>query len=159
MKLYSTMTRDELSREKELVVICGRYEGIDQRILDYWEPEEISIGDYILTGGELAAMVMMDAVVRMIPNVLGDSRSAEGESLYSGLLEYPQYTKPREYRGMQVPEVLFNGNHELINLWNFEQSLLLTKARRPELFDEFIKEKTGLSKKEKKVIEKIIEQE
>jgi len=126
---YSKVT--ELSLENELTVICGRYEGVDQRILDYWQPEEISIGDYILTGGELAAMVMIDAVVRMIPNVLGDSRSALGESVYSGLLEYPQYTKPREYRGMTVPEVLLNGNHELINLWNFEQSLLLTKKRRP----------------------------
>lgn len=143
----------ELSLEEELVVLCGHYEGVDERILTYWEPEEISIGDYILTGGELAAMVMIDAVSRMIPNVLGDCRSAEGESVYSGLLEYPQYTKPREYRGMTVPEVLLNGNHELIRLWNFEQSLRLTKERRPELFERFLKENAGLSKKEKKIVE------
>ena len=154
-KILDYPTVCELSREDELLVLCGHYEGIDERILTYWGLEEISIGDYILTGGELAAMVMIDAVSRMIPNVLGDSRSAEGESIYSGLLEYPQYTKPREYRGMQVPEVLLNGNHELIRLWNFEQSLRLTKERRPELFERFVKENDSLSKKEKKIVEKI----
>jgi len=147
----------ELSGEKELVVLCGHYEGVDERILFHWGMEEISIGDYILTGGELAAMVMIDAVIRMVPDVLGDCRSASGESVYSGLLEYPQYTKPREYMGMEVPDVLLNGNHELIRLWNFEQSLLLTKERRPDLFRRFIKENAGLSKKEKKIVEKVTE--
>jgi len=147
----------ELSRETEIVVLCGHYEGVDERILEYWDMEEISIGDYILTGGELAAMVMIDAVARMLPDVLGDSRSAEDESLYSGLLEYPQYTKPREYREMKTPEVLLNGNHELIRLWNFEQSLLLTKERRPELFEKYIRENTNLSKKEKIIVEKIMQ--
>ena len=145
----------ELSGEKELIVLCGHYEGIDERILEYWEMEEISIGDYILTGGELAAMVMIDAVTRVLPNALGDSRSALEESVYSGLLEHPQYTKPREYMGMNVPEVLLNGNHEMIRLWNFEQSLLLTKERRPELFERFVKNSTELTKKEKKIVEKI----
>ena len=148
----------ELAREEELVVLCGHYEGVDERILEYWDMEEISIGDYILTGGELAAMVMIDAVARMIPDVLGDSQSASEESIYSGLLEYPQYTKPREYREMKVPEVLIGGNHELIHLWNFEQSLILTKEKRPDLFEQFVKTHETLSKKEKKILEKIITQ-
>jgi len=147
----------ELARENELVILCGHYEGVDERILEHWKPEEVSIGDYILTGGELAAMVLIDAVLRMIPGALGDERSANEESIYSGLLEYPQYTKPREYRGLCVPEVLVNGNHELIRQWNFEQSLILTKERRPDLFERFIKESGDLTKKEKKILEKIVE--
>lgn len=148
----------ELSSESELVVLCGHYEGIDERIVEYCGMEEISIGDYILTGGELAAMVMIDAVIRMVQGVLGDVRSAGEESIYSGLLEYPQYTKPREYRGMAVPDVLLNGNHELIRLWQFEQSLLLTKEKRPDLFTRFIETNGGgLTKKERKILEKIIE--
>jgi tRNA (guanine37-N1)-methyltransferase len=131
---------------------------VDERILEYWRMEEISIGDYILTGGELAAMVMMDAVARMIPDVLGDHQSASEESIYSGLLEYPQYTKPREYRDMKVPEVLINGNHELIHLWKLEQSLSLTKEKRPDLFERFVKESESLSKKEKKILDKMITQ-
>jgi len=146
----------ELSQEQEIVVLCGHYEGVDERILTYWDMEEISIGDYILTGGELAAMVMIDAVARMIPDVLGDETSASEESIYSGLLEYPQYTKPREYRDMKVPEVLVNGNHELIHLWKFEQSLILTKEKRPDLFEKFVEMHETLSKKEKKILEKII---
>jgi len=147
----------ELSKEEELVILCGHYEGVDERILLHWDMEEISIGDYILTGGELAAMVLIDATARMIPGVLGSDVSAEAESFYSGLLEYPQYTKPREYRGMEVPPVLVNGNHELIRLWQFEQSLVLTKHKRPEMFERFIKESADLSKKEKKILEKVID--
>ena len=148
----------ELSRESDLVVLCGHYEGIDERVVEHWKMEEISIGDYVLTGGELAAMVMIDAVIRLVQGVLGDSRSVDEESLYSGLLEYPQYTKPREYRGMAVPEVLLSGNHELIKLWQFEQSLLITKEKRPDLFERFAEENGGgLSKKEKMVLEKIME--
>ena len=101
----------ELSNEDEMVILCGHYEGIDERILEGWNIEEISIGDYILTGGEPAAIVLIDAVARMIPNVLGDSESVMNESVYSGLLEYPQYTKPREYEGMKVPEILLSGDH------------------------------------------------
>jgi len=96
----------ELAQINELVILCGHYEGIDQRIIEFWDMEEISIGDYILTGGELPAMILIDAVVRMIPEVLGSSNSHEEESIYSGLLEYPQYTKPRQYQDMDVPEVL-----------------------------------------------------
>lgn len=147
----------QLAAEEELVILCGHYEGVDQRILDYWEMEEISIGDYVLTGGELPAMVLIDSVARMIPEVLSSAHSALDESVYSGLLEYPQYTKPREYEGMQVPEVLVSGNHKLIHLWKFQQSLLLTKERRPDLFEAFVKKGRELTKDEKKILEKILE--
>ena len=147
---------EELSKERELTILCGHYEGVDQRVLDYWNMEEVSIGDYILTGGELAAMVLIDAVARLIPGVLAGEDSATEESIYSGLLEYPQYTKPREYQGMEVPEVLVSGNHKLIHLWKFEMSLRLTRARRPDLFDDFVKNKQGLSKDEQKVLENVI---
>lgn len=146
---------EELSKETNLVFLCGHYEGIDERIIEYWHPEEISIGDYILTGGELAAMVVIDVIARLIPDVLGNSDSIRGESVYSGLLEYPQYTRPREYEGMAVPEVLLSGNHEAIQLWKFEQSCIITKKRRPDLWKAFIDNKDRLSKKEIKIIEKL----
>ncbi|MFQ7728420.1 MAG: tRNA (guanosine(37)-N1)-methyltransferase TrmD [Clostridia bacterium] len=111
---------EELSKIPEMVILCGHYEGVDQRVLDHWNAEEISIGDYVLTGGELPAMVLIDSVARMIPGVLGNENSALDESVYSGLLEHPQYTKPREYRGLEVPEVLTSGNHKQIDLWRFK---------------------------------------
>lgn len=147
---------EELSKEIEITILCGHYEGIDQRIIDRWNMEEISIGDYVLTGGELAAMVLVDSVSRLVPGVLGSSESLNEESIYSGLLEYPQYTKPREYEGLEVPELLFNGNHKLIHLWQFEQSLLLTKERRPDLFEQFKQKHRELSKDEQKILEKVI---
>lgn len=146
----------ELSQEENLVLLCGHYEGIDQRILDYWNMEEVSVGDYILTGGELPAMILIDAVARLVPDVLGSSTSHDEESIYSGLLEYPQYTKPREYGGLAVPEVLVSGNHKLIHLWKFEKSLELTKERRPDLFEKFVKESHKLTKDEKKILDKIL---
>ena len=112
----------QLSKEENLVLLCGHYEGIDQRAIDYWNMEEISIGDYILTGGEPAAMILMDSVIRLLPAALGHEASAMDESIYSGLLEHPQYTKPREFRGMQVPEVLWGGNHKAVHLWQFEET-------------------------------------
>ena len=136
--------------------MCGHYEGVDQRVLDYWEMEEISIGDYVLTGGELAAMVLIDSVARLIPGVLAGEESAMEESIYSGLLEYPQYTKPRSYAGMDVPEVLVSGNHKLIRLWKLEQSLELTKKNRPDLLDAFVKNHGDFTKDEQKVLEKIL---
>lgn len=148
---------EDLAKEDNLVILCGHYEGVDQRILDYWDMEEISIGDYVLTGGELPAMVLIDSVARMIPEVLSSSHSALDESIYSGLLEYPQYTKPREYAGMQVPEVLVSGNHKLIHLWKLEQSLMLTKERRPDLFRKFLERSDELTKDEKKILQKIVE--
>lgn len=146
----------ELAAEDELIILCGHYEGVDRRILDYWEMEEVSIGDYVLTGGELPAMVLIDTVARLIPEVLSGQESAEEESIYSGLLEYPQYTKPREYQGMEVPEVLFNGNHKLIALWKFEQSLKLTKERRPDLFEKYINSSKEFTKEEQKILQRII---
>lgn len=145
----------ELAESDELVVLCGHYEGIDERILEYWNIEEISIGDYILTGGEPAAIVLVDSVVRMIPGVLSSRESAMEESVYSGLLEYPQYTRPRKYEGMEVPDVLLSGHHKNISLWKFEQSLRLTKARRPDLFDAFAGKEHNLSKEEKRIFDKV----
>ena len=124
---------EELSRETELMLLCGHYEGVDERALEMCFPEELSIGDYVLTGGELAALVVIDAVSRLIPGVLGSSESAGDESFTTGLLEYPQYTRPREFRGREVPEVLLNGNHALIERWRREQALKITRQRRPEM--------------------------
>lgn len=146
----------ELSEMDGFVILCGHYEGIDQRVLDYWDAEEVSIGDYVLTGGELPAMVLIDSVARLLPDVLGNENSALEESVYSGLLEHPQYTKPREYRGLKVPEVLLNGNHKLIDLWKFRQALLLTKERRPDMFRDFVEQEHELSKDERKVLEEIM---
>ncbi len=174
---------EELAAAPELTILCGHYEGVDQRVLDAWNMEEISIGDYILTGGELAAMVLIDSVSRFIPEVLGSEESATEESIYSGLLEFDQYTKPREYEGRAVPEVLFGGNHQEIHLWQYERSLALTKERRPDLFAAYL-EKLGitgsaqgcqtqgargitlgkhdapsLTKQEKRILEKILNEE
>jgi len=145
----------ELAALDEFVILCGHYEGVDQRVLDYWNMEEVSIGDYVLTGGEIPAMVVIDSVARLIPDVLGNENSALDESIYSGLLEHPQYTKPREYRGMNVPDVLVSGNHKLIHLWKFREALLLTKERRPDLYEEFIKDRQRFTKDEAKIVEEI----
>lgn len=143
---------------KELVILCGHYEGVDERILDAWDMEEVSIGDYILTGGEPAAIVLADALVRLLPGVIGNRESHSEESIYSGLLEYPQYTKPRSYEGYDVPEVLFGGNHEEIRLWQWEKALRLTKERRPDLFGSYLKscEERKLSKREKKILSDVL---
>jgi len=147
---------EDLAKEEELFFLCGHYEGVDQRIIDRWNMEELSIGDYILTGGELACMVVIDCISRLIPGVLGSSESLSEESIYSGLLEYDQYTKPREFEGMEVPEVLYGGNHRLIHLWQFENSLRLTRERRPDLFEKFLEKREGLTKDEKKVLDRIL---
>ena len=155
-KVLDMETIKELAKEEELVLLCGHYEGIDQRVLDYLEMEEISIGDYILTGGELPAMVLIDAVARFIPDVLGSRESVADESIYSGLLECDQYTKPRQFAGMDVPEVLTSGNHKMIRLWQYENALSLTKARRPDLFSAYLEKEKELSKDEKKILEKVV---
>ena len=123
----------ELAQRQRLILLCGHYEGFDERIRDGLSPREISIGDYVLTGGELAAMVLMDAVIRMLPGVLGNEMSADDESFSSGLLEYPPYTRPREFRGHSVPEVLLSGDHAKILEWRRAKSLERTKKRRPDL--------------------------
>ncbi|MCG7332711.1 tRNA (guanosine(37)-N1)-methyltransferase TrmD [Salinicoccus roseus] len=123
---------EELSREDDIVFICGHYEGYDERIRTL-VTDEVSIGDYVLTGGELASMTMTDAIVRLIPGVLSREESHQEDSFSTGLLEHPHYTRPREYRGMEVPEVLLNGNHKLIEEWRREESLKRTRERRPDL--------------------------
>jgi tRNA (guanine37-N1)-methyltransferase len=147
---------EDMAQEEEMVILCGHYEGVDQRVLDYWDMEEVSIGDYILTGGELPAMVLIDAVSRFIPGVLGTKESATDESIYSGLLECDQYTKPREYAEMMVPEVLFGGNHRLIYLWQLENALRRTRDCRPDLLEKWLAEDRELKKDEKKILDKIL---
>ena len=141
---YNEETARRLSSYESLALVCGHYEGIDQRVIDTFGDEEISIGDYVLTGGELPAMVIIDCVSRFIPGVLGSAESAEDESFSDGLLEYPQYTRPAVFRDMAVPEVLLNGNHALIAKWRRERSIEATYKTRPELIDE-----KKLGKKEK----------
>ena len=127
----------ELAGHERLVLLCGRYEGFDERVFDILRPDEISIGDYVLNGGEVAAMVLIDAVIRLIPGVLGDDASSQSDSFSTeaGWLEFAQYTRPREYRGYEVPEVLLSGNHEQIARWRREQSYLTTRRRRADLLD------------------------
>jgi tRNA (guanine37-N1)-methyltransferase len=123
----------ELSKEENLTILCGRFEGIDERVLEEYDVEEISIGDYILTGGEQAAMILLDAVVRLIDGVLGNAESIQNESFENSLLEYPQYTRPIEWKGRKVPEILLSGHHENIAKWQIEQAKKITKERRPDL--------------------------
>jgi len=155
-KILDQAKIEELAGLDEMVILCGHYEGVDQRVIDYWDMEEVSIGDYILTGGELPAMVLIDSVSRFVPEVLGTKESAIEESIYSGLLEYDQYTKPREYEGLEVPEVLFGGNHKLIHLWQLRNSLELTKERRPDLWEAYLAKEKTLSKDEKKILDEIV---
>lgn len=129
---------NELSLERHLVIICGHYKGTDERIKELFPIEEISIGDYVLTGGEFASLVIMDAVVRLIPGVLGDFESAQTDSFLEGILGYPEYTRPKEFRGKEVPEVLLSGNHEKIRLWRREKALTKTLEQRPELLQDEI---------------------
>lgn len=133
----------ELSREEELTIVCGRFEGIDERVIEAYNVEEISIGDYILTGGEQAAQIMLDAVVRLLPGVLGNEASLEDESFENFLLEYPQYTRPTEWEGRSVPEVLLSGHHQKIADWRREQAEIATKAKRPDLFKKYLDSKNS----------------
>jgi tRNA (guanine37-N1)-methyltransferase len=138
----------ELSAEKQVVLLCGRYEGVDERLIESAVDEELSIGDYVLSGGELAAMVLIDAVVRQLPGALGDEASAAQESFVNGLLEAPHYTRPEVYEGRAVPEVLMSGHHERIERWRLKQSLGRTWMRRPGLL-----ERRGMSETERKLLE------
>ena len=135
---------EELSRKERLLLIAGHYEGFDERIIDGLSPMELSIGDYVLSGGEVAAMVLIDAIVRLLPGALGAETGAADESFADGLLEYPQYTRPREFRGMDVPDVLLGGNHKAIAQWRLEQRKIRTQTRRPDLWQAW------LAKQEKK---------
>ena len=151
-KRLSTPLARELAREKELILLCGHYEGVDQRALDTCVDEEISIGDYILTGGETAAIVLVDCLSRFIPGVLGSAASPEEESFSDGLLEYPQYTRPRDLDGMAVPEVLLNGDHAKIAAWRRRQSLEVTARLRPDLL-----EKARLTDADRRMLPGILE--
>jgi tRNA (guanine37-N1)-methyltransferase len=135
-RLFSQALAVDLSKEAHLVLVCGRYEGVDERVPLLTGAEEVSIGDYVLTGGELAAMVVLDAVIRLLPGVLGSSDSSRDESHADGLLEYPQYTRPAEFRDLRVPEVLLSGHHAQVAAWRHQQALLRTFERRPELLSE-----------------------
>jgi len=132
-KVLNQKLAKELSRVKNLILICGHYEGVDERVRAKLVDEEVSIGDYVLTGGELPAMVLVDAVVRLVKGVLGDENSSQSDSFYDGLLEYPQYTRPADFRGMKVPKVLLSGDHQKIAKWRREQALKVTKKKRPDL--------------------------
>ena len=126
-------------KRNNLILVCGKYEGIDQRVIDAWKMEEISMGDYVLSGGEIAAMSLIDSCVRLLPNVLGSAKSLENETFENNLLEYPQYTKPREWLGKKVPEVLLSGNHRKINEWKKKESIRITKIKRPDLLKKVAK--------------------
>jgi tRNA (guanine37-N1)-methyltransferase len=146
-RLFSQSVAQELALHPYLMLICGHYEGLDERVCEYLATDEISIGDYVLSGGELAALVVVDAVVRLIPGVLGSEDSATSDSHSNGLLEYPQYTRPQVYRGWSVPSVLLSGNHREVAQWRRRQAILRTAARRPDLLN-----KANLSDEEKKWI-------
>lgn len=131
---------NKLSKEENLTFLCGHYEGVDQRVIDNYIDLEISVGDYVLTGGEIPFMTVLDGITRLIPGVLKEDASYEVESFYNGLIEHPQYTRPFDYKGHKVPEILLSGDHEKIRLYNLEQSLNITKSRRPDLYEKFMKE-------------------
>ncbi|AAL97558.1 TPA: tRNA (guanosine(37)-N1)-methyltransferase TrmD [Streptococcus pyogenes] len=150
-KPFTQAYAEELALEEELIFICGHYEGYDERIKTL-VTDEISLGDFVLTGGELAAMTIVDATVRLIPQVLGKESSHQDDSFSSGLLEYPQYTRPYDYRGMTVPDVLMSGHHERIRLWRLEESLRKTYLRRPDLLERY-----DFSEEERKLLDKIKE--
>lgn len=149
-RLFCHQVAQELSSKPNLILICGHYEGVDERVREYLVTDEISIGEYILTGGELAAMVVVDAVVRLLPGVLGSEQAKEDDSYADSLLEYPQYTRPKAYRGWEVPPVLLSGNHQEIARWRREQAIMRTLDRHPDLL-----EGAALSEEERKVIEKV----
>jgi len=149
-RLFCQKIAEELSKYSHLIFICGHYEGVDERVVEHLVTDEISIGDYVLSGGEPAAMVVIDAVIRLLPGVLGSTASLLDDSHVSGLLEYPQYTRPAVYRGWSVPEVLLSGNHAQIASWRREQAIQRTLKRRPELL-----EKAELSSAERNLVEKL----
>ncbi len=150
-RLFNQTVAQELAQKRHLVFICGHYEGEDERVREHLATDEISIGDYVLTGGELPAMVVIDAVLRLRPGVLGSEESAREDSHASGLLEYPQYTRPEDFRGWKVPEVLLSGDHARIARWRREQIIRRTLERRPELLD-----KANLGREDKKLVERLI---
>jgi tRNA (guanine37-N1)-methyltransferase len=149
-RLFSHKIAKELSEHRHIILICGHYEGVDERVAEHLATDVISIGDYVLTGGEIPAMVVADAVLRLVPGVLGSEESPLDDSHATGLLEYPQYTRPPEFRGWKVPEILISGNHARIAKWRREQIIKRTLERRPELLD-----KAELGKEDKRLVERM----
>lgn len=149
-RVFNQKIAQELSQHPRIVLLCGRYEGIDERIREHLVTDEISIGDYVLTGGELPALILIDAIARLLPDVLGDPTGAEDDSHAMGLLEYPHYTRPPEFRGWKIPEVLLTGAHAKIDKWRREQALLRTLKKRPDML-----EKAELTKEDKKFLDKL----
>ena len=149
-RTFSHQVATELAEYDNLIFLCGHYEGVDQRIIDEIVDEEISIGDYVVTGGEIPACIVIDAVSRLIPGVLASSECYEGESVASGILEYPQYTKPREFLGREVPEVLLSGDHARIDRWRLEEAVKITRERRPDMLERHPEIEESLKPKEKK---------
>ena len=147
-RVFTQRVAEELSRHERIALLCGRYEGVDERIRKHLVTDEISVGDYVLTGGELPALVLIDAVSRLLPGVLGDPTGAEDDSHSMGLLEYPHYTRPPEFRGWKVPEILLSGDHGKIEKWRREQALIRTFTKRPDMI-----EKAGLSEADRKIVE------
>ncbi len=129
----------QLANTSKIVMLCGRFEGIDQRVLDAWAIEEVSVGDFVIAGGEVAAMTLIEACVRLLPGVVGDAQSLEEESFSEGLLEYPHYTRPRNWQGRDVPEVLVSGDHEKIRAWRLEQAEKITKVQRPDMWRDYVR--------------------
>ena len=150
-RVFSQEIAEELSKEESLIFLCGHYEGIDERALELIVTDYLSVGDYVLTGGELPAMVMIDCISRLVPGVLNNDVSAEIESFHDNLLEYPQYTRPEVYQGMRVPEVLLSGHHKNIETWRRQQSIRRTLERRPDLLEE-----ANLSKKERQYLAELM---
>ncbi len=149
-RMFNHAVAKELSQYDNLIFLCGHYEGVDQRVIDGIVDEEISIGDYVVTGGEIPACIVIDAVSRLIDGVLPSSECYEGESVASGILEYPQYTKPREFRGMAVPEILLSGDHAKIDRWRLEEAVRVTKERRPDMLAEHPEIEESLKPKKKR---------
>lgn len=149
-RIFNHEIAKELAQYDDLIFLCGHYEGVDQRILDEIVDEDISIGDYVVTGGEIPACIVIDAVSRLIDGVLASSECYEGESVASGILEYPQYTKPREFHGREVPEILLSGDHKKIDRWRLEEAVKITRERRPDLLDAHPEIEISLLPKEKK---------
>jgi len=137
-RTYDQAMAEDLARRERLLLIAGHYEGFDERIVEGLKPLEVSIGDYVLSGGEIPAMVLVDSIIRLLPGALGHEQGAADESFAYGLIEHPQYTRPREYRGMSVPDVLLSGNHQAIAAWRLEQRKLRTQARRPDLWQAYL---------------------
>ena len=153
-RVFSQSIAEELAKEEDLIFLCGHYEGVDERILEEIVTDNLSIGDYVLTGGELPAMVMIDSISRLVPGVLSNETSAQYESFQDGLLEYPQYTRPEEFHGKRVPEVLLSGHHANIEKWRRQKSLERTYLRRPELL-----KGVELSKKDRAYLEQLMEEQ